>query len=135
MADQEIPCVGAVIKDPAGRLLLIRRGHAPGAGLWSLPGGKVEPGETDQQAVIREVREETGLSVVPGVLVGSVTRPAPGGAAFEIRDYAASVTGGDLAAGDDAMDARWVRPAELGSLPVTDGLVATLSGWGVLDEG
>ena len=58
---RRIPCVGAIIKDPAGRLLLIKRGHAPQAGRWSLPGGRVEPGESDEQAVIREIREETGL--------------------------------------------------------------------------
>jgi 8-oxo-dGTP diphosphatase len=129
-----IPCVGAVIKDAAGRLLLIRRGHPPGAGLWSLPGGRVEPGETDQDAVAREVREETGLSVAPGPLVGSVTRPGPEGAVFDIRDYAASVTGGHLAAGDDAADARWVWPADLTTLPLTAGLVGALAEWGVLDR-
>lgn len=134
MAPRAIPCVGAVIKDAAGRLLLVRRGHPPGAGLWSLPGGRVETGETDHEAVIREVREETGLSVEAGALIGSVTRPAPDGAAFEIRDYEASVTGGKLAAGDDAADARWVSPGELSGLPLTAGLVAALSGWGVLGE-
>lgn len=125
--------MGAVIKDAAGRLLLIRRGHSPGEGLWSLPGGRVEPGESDHDAVAREVWEETGLSVVPGRLIGSVTRPGLDGAAFVIRDYAASVTGGDLAAGDDAADARWVSPGEISALPLTTGLAATLSGWGVLD--
>ena len=65
-----IPCVGAIIKDPGGRLLLIKRGHAPQAGRWSLPGGRVEPGESDQQAVIREIREETGLQVQCDQLVG-----------------------------------------------------------------
>ena len=44
VADRRIPCVGAVIKDRDGRLLLIKRGHEPGAGLWSLPGGRIEPG-------------------------------------------------------------------------------------------
>src|ERR1700683_4891473 len=103
-----IPCVGAIITDAAGRLLLIRRGHEPGLGLWSVPGGRVETGETDEQAVVREVMEETGLEVGVGRLVGAVRRPAPGGAVFDIRDYAATVTGGTLAAGDDADEARWV---------------------------
>lgn len=134
MPARGVPCVGAVIKDAAGRLLLIRRGHPPGEGLWSLPGGRVEAGETDQQAVAREVSEETGLSVAPGPLIGSVTRPGPDGAVLEIRDYAASVTGGILAAGDDAADARWVRPAELGTLPLTTGLAGALAEWGVLDR-
>jgi 8-oxo-dGTP diphosphatase len=123
--------VGAIIKDSSGRLLLIKRGHAPQAGRWSLPGGRVEPGETDQQAVIREIREETGLDIRCDQLVGSVQRPSPD-AMLEIRDYAATVTGGTLGAGDDAADVRWVSPAELGRLPLTTGLAETLAGWGVL---
>jgi len=128
-----IPCVGAIITDPAGRLLLIRRGHAPGRGLWSVPGGRVEPGETDEQALIREIREETGLAVRAGRLVGAVRRAGPGGVVFDIRDYAATVTGGTLTAGDDADDARWVGRAELAGLPLTDGLVDALTEWGVLN--
>jgi 8-oxo-dGTP diphosphatase len=127
-----VPCVGAIITDAAGRLLLIKRGHEPGKGLWSIPGGRVEPGETDEQAVIREVREETGLVVQPGRLIGAVRRPAPAGAMLDIRDYAAAVTGGTLAAGDDADDARWAGPAELAGLPLTGGLAEALTDWGVL---
>ena len=127
-----IPCVGAIITDAAGRLLLIKRGHEPGKGLWSIPGGRVEPGETDEQAVIREVREETGLAVRAGRLIGAVRRPAPGGAVLDIRDYAATVTGGTLTAGDDADDARWAGKAELAGLPLTDGLADALTAWGVL---
>ncbi|HEY1915801.1 MAG TPA: NUDIX domain-containing protein [Streptosporangiaceae bacterium] len=133
MADEvRIRCVGAIMRDAGGRLLLIQRGHEPGRGLWSLPGGRVEPGETDEQALIREVAEETGLAVAAGPLVGSVARAAPDGAVFDIFDFAATVTGGELAAGDDAADARWVSPDELGELPVTGGLVEALSQWGVL---
>ena len=127
-----VPCVGAIITDAAGRLLLIKRGHEPGKGLWSIPGGRVEPGETDDQAVIREVREETGLVVRPGRLIGAVRRVAPGGAVLDIRDYAATVTGGTLAAGDDADAARWAGRAELAGLPLTDGLTEALTDWGVL---
>ena len=127
-----VPCVGAIITDAAGRLLLIKRGHEPGKGLWSIPGGRVEPGETDEQAVIREVREETGLVVQPGRLIGAVRRPAPAGAMLDIRDYAATVTGGTLAVGDDADDARWAGPAELAGLSLTDGLAEALTDWGVL---
>ena len=127
-----VPCVGAIIVDAAGRLLLIKRGHEPGMGLWSIPGGRVEPGETDEQAVIREVREETGLVVRPGRLIGAVRRTAPGGAVLDIRDYAATVAGGTLAAGDDADDARWAGRADLAGLPLTDGLVDALTEWGVL---
>ena len=98
--------MGAIITDDAGRLLLIQRGHEPEEGRWSLPGGRVRPGESDLAAVAREVREETGLHVKPGRLIGTVERPAPGGAVFDIYDYAASISGGQLVAGDDAADAR-----------------------------
>jgi 8-oxo-dGTP diphosphatase len=127
-----IPCVGAVIRDDQGRLLLVKRGHEPGAGLWSLPGGRIEPGETDAEALAREMREETGLEVKPGPLLGAVRRPAGDGDLLDIRDYAATITGGTLIPGDDAADARWVSAAELDSLAITEGLVETLTSWGVL---
>jgi 8-oxo-dGTP diphosphatase len=129
-----IPCVGAIVRDAAGRLLLIRRGHDPEAGAWSLPGGRVEPGESDAQALVREMREETGLTVQPGPLVGAVDRPGPGGSVLEIRDYAATVTGGTLAAGDDAADARWVAAADVARLDLTAGLAGALTAWGVLTD-
>ena len=132
MPTQKIRCVGAIVTDGTGRLLLVRRGHEPEAGRWSLPGGRVDPGESDPQAVVREVHEETGLWVEPGRLVGAVERPAPGGAVFDIHDYAASVGGGRLASGDDAADARWVHPRDLDRLPLTSGLARTLAEWGVL---
>jgi 8-oxo-dGTP diphosphatase len=128
---RRIPCVGAVIKDAAGRLLLIQRGHEPGAGLWSLPGGRIEPGETDQQAVAREVMEETGLAVESRRLLGRVELPGSDGTVIDVRDYLAVVTGGELAAGDDAADARWVTAAELDRLPLTSGLAGYLDAWGV----
>jgi 8-oxo-dGTP diphosphatase len=128
----KIRCVGAIVTDDTGRLLLVRRGHEPEAGRWSLPGGRVNPGESDRQAVVREVHEETGLWVEPGRLVGAVERPAPDGAVFDIYDYAASASGGRLAAGDDAADARWVHPRDIDGLELTSGLARTLAGWGVL---
>jgi 8-oxo-dGTP diphosphatase len=127
-----IPCVGAVVTDEQGRLLMIQRGHDPGAGLWSIPGGRIEPGETDAQALVREMLEETNLQVKVGSLIGSVQRQGPGGAVIDIRDYAATVTGGTLRAGDDAADARWVAAAELARLEVTEGLIEALTEWGVL---
>lgn len=130
MPELRIPCVGAILTGD-GRILLIKRGHEPEAGRWSLPGGRIEPGETDEQALIREVREETGLEVIPGPLVGEVDRPAPGGRVLRIRDYAATVIGGTLAAGDDADDARWFGIGELGRLLLSTGLLEALDEWGV----
>jgi 8-oxo-dGTP diphosphatase len=138
MTTHVIGCVGAVIKDEAGRLLLIKRGHEPGKGLWSIPGGRIEPGESDEAALVREVREETGLVVTAGRLIGAVRRPAEGrapgasGAVLDIRDYAADVTGGRLVPGDDADDAVWANAADLDRLPLTDGLLDALRSWGAL---
>lgn len=135
MSASVIPCVGAIVADDQGRLLMIKRGHEPGAGLWSIPGGRIEPGETDAEALVREMIEETGLTVEVGRLIGRVQRPGLNGAVIDIRDYAATVTGGTLRAGDDAADARWVAPAELKSLDITEGLIDALTGWGVLGGG
>jgi ADP-ribose pyrophosphatase YjhB (NUDIX family) len=129
-----VRCVGGIVHDPAGRLLLIRRANEPGRGLWSLPGGRVEPDETDNKAVSRELLEETGLEVIPGTLVGMVLRGP-----YAIYDYACSVAGGTLRAGDDAADARWVDNAAFTELEeagaLTDGLMVTLSDWNVLPRG
>ncbi len=132
MPARRIRCVGAVIHDASGRLLLIQRGHPPGAGLWSLPGGRVEPGESDHAAIIREIGEETGLRIAPGAFLGSVVRPGLDGTVFDIHDYECSVTGGELAAGDDAADVRWVTPTGLAALPVTPGLLDALTAWNAL---
>lgn len=131
-----VPCVGAVIRDGMGRILLIKRGHEPGKGLWSVPGGRIEPGETDEQAVVREVREETGLEVECGPLLGAIDRPGMSGTILQISDYRAVVTGGELAAGDDAADARWLTLQEASELDstgkLTGGLLTILRSWGAL---
>jgi 8-oxo-dGTP diphosphatase len=130
MSGSVISCVGAVILDGQGRLLLIKRGHAPGVGLWSLPGGRVEPGETDHEAVVREVAEETGLRVRPGRLVGRVSRAAPSGGVYDIADYACEVAGEDaLRPGTDADDARWVTAADYAGLPLVYGMTEALTEW------
>lgn len=126
-----IPCVGAVVVS-AGQLLLIQRGRPPEAGSWSLPGGRVETGETDAEALSREVLEETGLDVTVGALVGTVCRPAPDGGTYLIRDYVCAHRGGTLRAGDDARAARWVPLADVASEPLVSGLAQTLRAWGVL---
>jgi ADP-ribose pyrophosphatase YjhB (NUDIX family) len=123
--------VGAVIRDDTGRLLLVLRGKEPSQGLWSLPGGRVEPGESPQAAVAREVREETGLDVSVGDAVCRIEV-----AEYEGDDYAATVVGGELRAGDDAADIRWVDGATLVAMDargeLTAGLLAELRRSGVL---
>jgi 8-oxo-dGTP diphosphatase len=130
--EQGIRCVGAVVFDDAGRLLLIRRVNEPGRGRWSVPGGRVKAGETDDHAVIREVAEETGLAVEIVRRLGDVQRRAPGGAVFDIHDYSCRVTGGTLRAGDDADQARWCDAETLGALPLVTGLIEALTGWNAL---
>lgn len=124
--------MGGIAVDGSGRLLMVRRGRPPGAGLWSVPGGRVEPGESDEAAVIRELREETGLAVSVGALVGTVERPGPAGVTYEIHDYAVAAGDGEPSAGDDAAEARWVTPAELRALPTAPGVVPALAEWGFL---
>ena len=118
-----IPAVGAVVTDDSGRLLLVLRGRDPGRGLWSVPGGKVESGEGLREATAREVLEETGLTVDVGRELWVARVPAGDGVEFEIHDFAATVVGGELRAGDDADDARWFRPGELADLPLVDTLL------------
>src|SRR5215207_10692516 len=113
------PVLGAaaVVID-GGRVVLIRRGKAPSAGEWSIPGGAVELGESVEAALRREVREETGLEIAVGRFLEvfeRVERDADGAVRFHfvVLDYAATVTGGTLRAGDDAAEAAWVDPSEL----------------------
>jgi ADP-ribose pyrophosphatase YjhB (NUDIX family) len=129
----EVPCVGAVVHDALGRLLLIRRGHAPSAGLWSVPGGRMEAGESEAEAVVREVAEETGLLVRPERVLGRV-RIDGDGVVFTVADWACTLTAPDPrpVAGDDAADVAFVDAAGLATLDMAPGVVTALSGWGVL---
>jgi len=128
-----VACVGAIVSDGDGRIVVVRRGQAPSRGLWSLPGGRVEAGETLAQAVRREVKEETGLDVDVQQVIGRIDIPH-GTLVYDVTDFAATVVSGatsSLLAGDDAIDARWVTRPELAALDSTPGLVDTLEGWGV----
>lgn len=129
----EIPCVGAVVLDAGGRILLVRRANPPAQGQWSIPGGRVEPGETHEAAVVRELLEETEVRAVVDREVGTVLRPAPGGGTYVIRDYLLIAPADALAvAGDDAADVAWVAPAELSQWDTSTGLVEALAEWGLI---
>jgi 8-oxo-dGTP diphosphatase len=121
-----IVAVGAVVVDPAGRVLLVLRGRPPRAGAWTLPGGRVEPGETLAQAVVREVHEETAVQADVVCELGTVTLEAEG-FAYAIHEHLL-VPHGDLSPrhGDDAADARWARRDELAGLGVRSEAVAVL---------
>jgi 8-oxo-dGTP diphosphatase len=121
-----IVAVGAFLFDAQGRVLLIERAKDPGKGLWTVPGGRLEPRETLAQAVAREVREETGLVAEVGPLVCVFERMADD-YHFVILDYVARPIGGELCAGSDAKAARWVADDELATLALTDGLVEVLA--------
>jgi 8-oxo-dGTP diphosphatase len=128
-----VACVGAVVHDAAGRLLLIQRGQEPSRGLWSLPGGRVEAGETTEQAVEREVLEETGLHVRAGALVGRVSIPGDG-VVYDVLDLSCTLTDPEARplAGDDAADVVFADAVTLARLPCTPLLLETLRDWGVL---
>jgi ADP-ribose pyrophosphatase YjhB (NUDIX family) len=118
-------CVGAVAVHD-GCLLLVRRGHGPAAGEWSIPGGRVEAGETLAEAVVRELGEETGLEGVCDRFLGWVERIDPGHH-FVILDFAVTVL--DAAApvaGDDAVEAAWVPNDEVGEYRLVEGLAEFL---------
>lgn len=106
--------VGAVIVHE-GRVLLVQRGHEPLRGQWSIPGGLIEIGEMLHEAVVREVREETGLDVEPIELVELLDRIHSEGERvryhYVIADYLCRVVGGTLKAADDADAVRWVERA------------------------
>ncbi|HVW81812.1 MAG TPA: NUDIX domain-containing protein [Mycobacteriales bacterium] len=123
---EPVLCAGAVVRDGAGRLLLIQRGQPPAAGTWTLPGGRVEPGESPAAAAAREVAEETGLTVEVGALLAVV--PVLG---YLVHDFAATVVGGELTPGDDAADARWFALGDLATLELSPGLLDALAGMGV----
>ncbi len=114
--------VGAIIMS-GDKILLVRRANPPMQGEWSLPGGLVETGETTQEAVVREVVEETGLQVEPVKLAEVFERILrdPQGRVeyhFVLLDYLCHVTSGDAHAASDVTDVRWAKLDELATLAV-----------------
>ena len=125
-------CVGAIAVDD-DRLLMIRRGRGPAAGEWSVPGGRVEPGEMLAEAVVRELREETSLEGVCGEFVGWVERI---GDDFHhvILDFRVTLLDEvDPVAGDDAAEAAWVPLEEVADLNLVEGLAEFLHEHGILE--
>ncbi len=139
-----VPCVGVVVLDEQRRLLVVRRANEPSRGLWSIPGGRVEQGESLQDAAIREAREETGLEILVEAELGRVEVPGPDGIVYAVTDFVATVApvapvdtaGASTAppmavAGDDADEVRWASRTELTDLPTSPGLIETLAAWDV----
>lgn len=125
-------CVGAIAVTDDDRILLVRRGRSPAAGRWSVPGGRVEAGETLAEAVVRELNEETGLEGVCDELVGWVERIGEG-SHYVILDFRVTVLDQDEPrAGDDAAEAKWVPLEEAVDLPLVDGLAEFLHDNGIL---
>jgi 8-oxo-dGTP diphosphatase len=114
---------------------MVRRGREPAKDLWSLPGGRVERGEYISDALAREVKEETGLDVTAGELVG-IFEIVGDGHHYVVLDFAADASrGGDPQPGGDAAEVRWVPLKEVAALECTPRFVETMRGWGVLPEG
>jgi 8-oxo-dGTP diphosphatase len=118
--------VSAVVFDEEARVLVVQRGKPPAEGLWSVPGGRLEVGETMAEGVAREVLEETGLEVEVGALVDVLER-ASGDRHYRIHPHVARLIGGTLVAGSDARAARWVTDDELAALPTTEGLADVIA--------
>jgi 8-oxo-dGTP diphosphatase len=110
-----------------GRVLIVRRARPPARGIYTLPGGGVELGETLEQAVVREIREETALEIEPIALAGyrqAIGHDAEGRIErhFVILPFAARWLSGDIALNEELAEAHWLKPAELAGLTTTEGL-------------
>jgi 8-oxo-dGTP diphosphatase len=122
--DSPLVGAGAIIIE-ADRVVLVKRGHPPLAGEWSIPGGVLEVGETLRQAAVREALEETGLRVQVGELLGvydRILRDADGRVRYHyvLIDFLCRRIAGEFAAADDAAEARWFNRAELSGLGLAE---------------
>lgn len=116
--DRPMVGVGGIVFDDAGRVLLVRRGHAPLLGEWSVPGGALEVGETLEEGVRREVAEETGLVVDPVARVEVLDRIERDGDGrvkyhYVLIDFLCRVMSGEAKSNSDATALRWAAPDEL----------------------
>ncbi len=115
----------AIIRD--GRVLIVRRARPPAHGVFTLPGGVVEAGETLHEAVVREIAEETSLTIEPVALAGHrevIARDKEGKAErhFIILAFAARWISGEPRLNEELAEARWLRPEEIKPLKTTEGL-------------
>ena len=115
----------AIARD--GKVLVVRRARPPANGLYSLPGGVVEIGETLHEAIVREVREETSLAIEPVALAGfreTIVRDRENRVErhFVILPFASRWIAGEVHLNEELSDARWVDPGEIAGLPTTPGL-------------
>ncbi len=124
-------CVGAVALD-RDRLLLVRRGRGVGVGTWSVPGGRVETGETLAEAVLRELREETGLDALCGEPIGWVERIGDDHHFLIVDFWVTIISDADPVPGDDAADVAWVPLFDVAELTLADGLAEFLHDHGIL---
>jgi ADP-ribose pyrophosphatase YjhB (NUDIX family) len=120
-----IAASAAIIRD--GKVLIVRRARNPASGVYTLPGGVVETGETLVDAVAREVREETGLDVAPVALAGYrevILRDGDSRVSrhFVILSFAARWIAGEVSLNEELDDARWLHPTEIAGLKTTEGL-------------
>jgi ADP-ribose pyrophosphatase YjhB (NUDIX family) len=123
--EHPVLAIGGVVVTGGGKIVVVKRAHEPLAGQWSLPGGRLELGETLAGGIEREVLEETGLTVEAGPVVEvveHVTRDRTGAIAFHyvIVDLLCRVTGGTLAAGTDAAEVAAIDPSALDAFVLTD---------------
>lgn len=122
----------AVVSNAENKILLVLRSREPDAGCWSVPGGRVEPGESLEDAAVREAFEETGLRIAIEREVWSLDVSNGPDEVFEIHDFLAHVVDGDMVAGDDAADVGWFGLQDMEGMPLTPDLLAYLTGHGVL---
>jgi acetyl-CoA carboxylase carboxyl transferase subunit beta len=126
-----IRAASAVIRNADGDYLLVQRATPPEKGHWTLPGGRVDPGETLEQTAIREVYEETGVVIRIVRALGQLHVPDGKGGMYEIHDYLAESLSGEAIAGDDAADVGWFSAETLAELPLTTDLLKYLTRYGV----
>jgi 8-oxo-dGTP diphosphatase len=123
-SDKVVLTTDVVITDQQDRILIMRRGHAPFRGMWCLPGGKVDPGETVEQAAVREVQEELGVDVVLHGILGVYSEPGrdPRGSYISIA-WRGSIMSGTPTPTEEAVEIRWLTRGEECQLGFDHGVI------------